>query len=766
MSVDDDGDGDGGCAVPGLDVEERQAERDQHVPSLVARASKHVEGINHPVRDRTSPFFLFFDILFTPSFACISWAAVALHAALTTRISAFSAHQQSLSSSKHSRSRSRSPHASSSPRTDTLNGDSLRRKRRRHPPGPGLLVSYATLVLPLLLSMTLFALASSSLFSFFPFSYLSATQRNSRGSYTDTNANANNHDWSLWPPFLLSVLLGIPAVVILLVKERLDMRFRGALPVRSPVRPTASRGRSSVLTAGQGSSSTFSGLDEKSMTDSRFKENPKINEKPRIKIKSLSALTTYRSHMMLMTVLAVLAVDFRVFPRALAKCESWGVGLMDLGVGSFVFSQGIVSARSFLLEPFSASSSTSSVNPLTSVLSDTTSGLRKSLPLLVLGLARLVLVKASDYPEHVAEYGTHWNFFLTLAAVAVGQVVVVRGVSGLLGVVGGVFNGKRSIGGVVGPGPMVMGMGVALGQYILLHPRGLGFEPYVLSDTPRTTLLFSASLRQIIDSNREGLVSLPGYLAIHLLGMAAGAIVLPPTPGVYRKRTKVLKAINVARQQGETTEDMDAREKVAKALEEYRRALSGPRELDKTATELGGQVILWWGLLGLVWVLGLDPEGISRRLVNFSYILWVAAFNTAFLLAYIVVLDLGIYASPSSSAYDNPYIEPTPPAVRKHRAPFGPDKAPTNGRTLGGEYPRHGGNAREDDELEKDDQTGNPPRLLAAINHHGLSVFLLANVLTGLINLSIHSTRVGDAAAIMVLIAYSFALSAVAWVMY
>lgn len=161
---------------------------------------------------------------------------------------------------------------------------------------------------------------------------------------------------------------------------------------------------------------------------------------------------------------------------------------MDLGVGSFVFSQGIVSARSFLLEPFSASSSTSSVNPLTSVLSDTTSALRKSLPLLVLGLARLVLVKASDYPEHVAEYGTHWNFFLTLAAVAVGQVVVVRGVSGLLGVVGGVFNGKRSIGGVVGPGPMVMGMGVALGECFLpfLSPARAIILPFSRTIHPPT----------------------------------------------------------------------------------------------------------------------------------------------------------------------------------------------------------------------------------------------------------------------------------------
>lgn len=42
----------------------------------------------------------------------------------------------------------------------------------------------------------------------------------------------------------------------------------------------------------------------------------------------LSALSTYRAHMMLMTILSILAVDFPVFPRALAKCETYGVSLV------------------------------------------------------------------------------------------------------------------------------------------------------------------------------------------------------------------------------------------------------------------------------------------------------------------------------------------------------------------------------------------------------------------------------------------------------
>jgi phosphatidylinositol glycan class W len=105
---------------------------------------------------------------------------------------------------------------------------------------------------------------------------------------------------------------------------------------------------------------------------------------------------------------------------------------MDLGVGSFVFSQGVVSAIPLIKDPYHLKAPF--LRKIIRVMSN-------SLPVIVLGLIRVLLVKGTDYPvsllltcpifqlneiyqEHVTEYGVHWNFFITLALLPVMQTFI------------------------------------------------------------------------------------------------------------------------------------------------------------------------------------------------------------------------------------------------------------------------------------------------------------------------------------------------------
>ena len=53
-------------------------------------------------------------------------------------------------------------------------------------------------------------------------------------------------------------------------------------------------------------------------------------------------VTNFRAYVNIATAISILAVDFVIYPRRFCKVETYGTGLMDVGVGAFVLSNAIV----------------------------------------------------------------------------------------------------------------------------------------------------------------------------------------------------------------------------------------------------------------------------------------------------------------------------------------------------------------------------------------------------------------------------------------
>jgi len=202
----------------------------------------------------------------------------------------------------------------------------------------------------------------------------------------------------------------------------------------------------------------------------------------------------YRSLMMLSTCVAILAVDFTIFPRRFAKCETFGVSLMDMGVGSVVLSGALVSlqARSFAQEEQKTNGGSFRLMLMWRAIFS-------NLPLFLLGFTRILLTKSINYQEHASEYGTHWNFFFTLTFVSMFLALLNVPVkwSGLAGFL------------------LISVYQIALSRF--------GLREYIL-DHPRDNLLHA---------NKEGICSLLGYLSIYLIGIQIGGVMFEPRKKIH-----------------------------------------------------------------------------------------------------------------------------------------------------------------------------------------------------------------------------------------
>lgn len=105
-------------------------------------------------------------------------------------------------------------------------------------------------------------------------------------------------------------------------------------------------------------------------------------------------LDNYRGSTMLMIIICIFACDFSFFPGAHFKTKIYGLSLMDVGIGSMIYNGGLVSSRS------------------------SRAGFTQSLVLFACGVVRYQIMLLLKYAYNVREYGVHWNFFFTLAFVA------------------------------------------------------------------------------------------------------------------------------------------------------------------------------------------------------------------------------------------------------------------------------------------------------------------------------------------------------------
>lgn len=262
-----------------------------------------------------------------------------------------------------------------------------------------------------------------------------------------------------------------------------------------------------------------------------------VNERPQ-------SITLLKSAINITTSCAILAVDFEIFPHDFHKSITFGVGLMDTGIGLFIGIMGMVS------------------KPLR-----TFNDLRKMLiqvaPLIFLGILRTVIIRTIGYYQDEREYGRDLNAFITL-----GMTKLIAGLISIAVPFGVPF---------LVPAIIVVGLHEAI-----LHS---GVGSYCLSEVVPRSSLFEA--------NREGIVSITGFVSIYLVSLHIGLLV---------RNTK--------------TEN----------FQEFKMVLM------KTV-----HVCLAAWMLTFVCIY---TTGISRRLANLGYVAWTVSLSTSILSIFMITFDV------------------------------------------------------------------------------------------------------------------------------
>lgn len=364
----------------------------------------------------------------------------------------------------------------------------------------------------------------------------------------------------------------------------------------------------------------------------------------------LAFITNFRALTNIITIICILAVDFTCFPRKFVKTETYGYSLMDTGVGLFMIANALVAPEARRID-----SDVNNVSFFTG-LSKTFKG---CLPLILLGISRYLSVEFLGYQKHVSEYGIHWNFFLTLACVKL-----------FTGLLSKNLNSKYSF---------VTGLWI-----LVMHEYGLstqGLKEWVMSDEPRDNL---------ISANREGWMSIPGYVGLYLLGIALARLI-------------------------HTTYQSNDNELVFEITPNCR--ISYTKSMLLT--------LKLYFVASISYCITHYCEqyfGVSRRLANSGYCAWILTLSSL-LMTFLLMIEV--------------FLEIVAGCLRdKTRRKFSKHLR------------------RDDLNCKSNVSIVKTLEIFEAVNNNGLIFFLFANLLTGAINMSIKTLRQEEPKAVIIMIIY------------
>ncbi|KAL0107215.1 hypothetical protein PUN28_015621 [Cardiocondyla obscurior] len=378
-------------------------------------------------------------------------------------------------------------------------------------------------------------------------------------------------------------------------------------------------------------------------------------------------LTNFRALTNIITATCILAVDFRIFPRKFAKTEVFGYSLMDTGVGLFILANALVAPEA---RDFSTARRGGFRETLTRNMK---SCFRSCVSLLVLGFGRFAVVEYMGYQKHVTEYGVHWNFFITLAIVKLFTSMITSTISSTYSLLSGIW-------------------------ILWMHEYTMstkGLQTWVLRDGPRDNF-FSA--------NREGLISIPGYVGLYFIGVAIGRL------------------IHSAYQNSHLRSGMN----ISVKLFGYE---FGVRYNESMLLCVKLSLI---SIQSCVATFFCDFK-ISRRLANAGYCMWIITLTTtllSFLLLVEIILDI------IDCAISEPCIENKTERLRK---------------SLRLNLKKHVENEREENDERMIKRS---LEIFDAVNYNGLFFFLISNLMTGLVNVSVYTLYTKELVALLILIIY------------